>query len=75
MSLTFFALLSSCMSLAGLRPAAGRREQAFPAFMEWLHTNDVDTSAVEIHAFPGYGHGLKAVKDIKVNQPVALLPE
>ena len=41
--------------------------------MEWLHNNGVDTSAVEIQAFPGYGYGLKATKDIKVNHYFGLL--
>ena len=53
--------------LTGLKPASKNREQAIPAFMDWLHQNGVDTSAVEVHAFPGYGYGLRATKDIKVN--------
>ncbi|PVD25870.1 hypothetical protein C0Q70_13534 [Pomacea canaliculata] len=41
------------------------REELFPAFLEWLHKNGVDTSAVEIASFPGFGYGLKTTKDIK----------
>ena len=69
---SLYSVLLLYTSFAVLRPAAADREQAFPAFMEWLHKNGVDTSAVEIHSFPGCGYGLKAVKDIKVKQSVCL---
>ena len=69
---SLYGVLLLYTSFAVLRPAVADREQAFPAFMEWLHKNGVDTSAVEIHSFPGCGYGLKAVKDIKVKQSVCL---
>ncbi|XP_076441686.1 actin-histidine N-methyltransferase-like [Babylonia areolata] len=59
---------------SGLRPATVNREQAVPAFMEWLHKNGVDSSAVEIQSFPGYGLGLKANKDIKESDLLLKIP-
>lgn len=42
------------------------REKNFPGFMEWLHSNGIDTSLVEIRNFPGCGYGLQATKDLQV---------
>lgn len=47
-------------------PALGR-EKNFPSFIEWLHSNGIDTSLVEITNFPGCGYGLKATKDLQVS--------
>ncbi|KAK7504177.1 hypothetical protein BaRGS_00004481 [Batillaria attramentaria] len=52
----------------------GNREDAFPTFFEWLHNNGVDTSAVEIQMFPGYGHGLKAARDVKESELLLKIP-
>lgn len=59
---------------SGMKPAAVNREQAFPAFLEWLHSNGVDTSAVAIQAFPHYGYGLKATADVKESDLLLKIP-
>lgn len=38
--------------------------------MDWLHSNGIDTSLVEIQHFPGCGFGLKAKTDLKVSSVV-----
>lgn len=59
-------LLIHCSCCLGVNSPPQNREELFPAFLEWLHKNGVDTSAVEIASFPGFGYGLKTTKDIKV---------
>ncbi|KAL8567678.1 hypothetical protein ACOMHN_008986 [Nucella lapillus] len=59
---------------SGLKPASVNRGQAVPAFMEWLHQNGVDTSAVEIQDFPHYGYGLRATKDVKESDLLLKMP-
>ncbi|KAK7103751.1 actin-histidine N-methyltransferase-like [Littorina saxatilis] len=59
---------------SGLKPTETNREESFPALLEWLHKNGVDTSAVEINSFSGYGHGLKATKDIKETDLIVKIP-
>lgn len=42
------------------------REQGFDQFMEWLHSEGVDTEAVSIDKFDKEGYGLKANRLISV---------
>ena len=58
-----FDYISKC---SGVTSTPVDREKAMPEFLDWLQTNGVDTSSVEISSFEGYGYGLKAKKDIKV---------
>lgn len=57
----------SCLSFLGLCTPAVDREKNFPGFIEWLHSNGVETSVVDIKNFPGCGYGLQATKDLKVS--------
>ncbi|CAC5396741.1 SETD3 [Mytilus coruscus] len=50
------------------------REKNFPGFIEWLHSNGVETSVVEIKNFPGCGYGLQATKDLKEADPFLTIP-
>ena len=43
-----------------------KRESRFSTFYEWLKSNGVDTSNVEMGNFEDLGYGLKATKDLKV---------
>lgn len=52
---------------AALNAPALVREKNFASFIEWLHSNGIDTSLVEITNFPGCGYGLKATKDLQVS--------
>ena len=36
-------------------------------FVDWLHGHGVDTSNFEISPFDNYGFGLKATRDLQVN--------
>lgn len=42
------------------------REEHLNDFLNWLHTNHVDTSNFEVSSFNNYGMGLKATKDLPV---------
>lgn len=42
------------------------REENLNIFIDWLHSNGVDTSNFEIASFENYGLGLKATKNLKV---------
>lgn len=42
------------------------REEHLNDFLNWLHTNHVDTSNFEVSLFNNYGMGLKATKDLPV---------
>ena len=50
-----------------LAASEANRESFFPAFLDWLHSNGVDTSAIEIKEFTDVGFGLKASRDLKVS--------
>lgn len=57
-----------------LVPPEKPRDVAFPAFINWLNNNGVDTSSVEIAEFPEYGYGLKATKDLKESDKFLQIP-
>ena len=42
------------------------REEGLNNFIDWLHSNNVDTSNFEISSFDNYGFGLKATKQLAV---------
>jgi hypothetical protein len=42
------------------------REERLGDFIDWLHSNNVDTSNFEICSFDNYGFGLKATKNLAV---------
>ena len=45
---------------------SNNRDNNFSGFVDWLKSNNVDTSCVEIASFEHVGYGLKATKDMKV---------
>ncbi len=42
------------------------REERLGDFIDWLHSNNVNTSNFEICSFDNYGFGLKATKNLAV---------
>ncbi|XP_005090792.1 actin-histidine N-methyltransferase [Aplysia californica] len=57
-----------------LAPPESSRADQFPAFISWLNSNGVDTSAVQIAEFPEVGHGLKATRDLKEAEKLLQIP-
>lgn len=69
------ALVEKVIDLqSGLCTPAVDREKNFPGFIEWLHSNGVETSVVDIKNFPGCGYGLQATKDLKEADPFLTIP-
>ncbi|XP_071161470.1 actin-histidine N-methyltransferase-like [Mytilus edulis] len=69
------ALVEKVINLqSGLSTPAIDREKNFPGFIEWLHSNGVETSVVDIKNFPGCGYGLQATKDLKEADPFLTIP-
>jgi len=50
------------------------REEHLNDFLNWLHTNHVDTSNFEVSSFNNYGMGLKATKDLPSDQCFLMVP-
>lgn len=52
----------------------GKREDNLNGFVDWLHTNGVDTSGVAIADFGTRGYGLKAERDLTANELLLSIP-
>lgn len=50
------------------------RDGSLSGFVSWLHANKIDTSAVTIADFGKSGYGLKAARDVKVNELFMTIP-
>lgn len=50
------------------------RESSFPKFLDWLNSNNVDASSVEMAPFEAVGYGLRASKDVKENEVFLSIP-
>ncbi|CAF0754563.1 unnamed protein product [Rotaria sp. Silwood1] len=50
------------------------REEHLNTFIDWLHSNGVDTSNFEICSFENYGFGLKATKDLASDECFLTVP-
>jgi hypothetical protein len=53
------------IDLSKANPIWNRTEYLGP-FLDWLHSNNVDTSNFQICSFDNYGFGLKATKNLAV---------
>ena len=42
------------------------RAEHIGVFLDWLHSNNVDTSNFQIYPFDNYGYGLRATKNLAV---------
>ena len=63
-----FVLTAVYFLFSGLNAPMINRENNFSKFVDWLHSNGIDTSVVDIKHFPGCGYGLQATKDLQVSR-------
>lgn len=59
---------------AGYSSPPIERQKNTQQFMDWLQSNGIDTSLVEITSFPGCGYGLQAKADLKEADPFLTVP-
>ncbi|XP_067681659.1 actin-histidine N-methyltransferase-like [Haliotis asinina] len=59
---------------SAIAPPEKSRDQCFPAFLEWLANNGVDTASADIVQYPDLGYGLKANKDLKESELFLSIP-
>jgi hypothetical protein len=67
-TIDLFYSVRSCresLELSKTNPIWNRHER-MNAFIDWLHSHQVDTSNFDICSFDDYGFGLKANKDLQV---------